>query len=133
MDYSLMPEEKVESERKCSCDLQGECVFLADAPPTFRKTLRKLEVGNWTELFGCVECGNHWAIDAFEKYGEQVVAHVVTTNEWHAASEHQRKLLLLKARGGEVSGICVWRGCAKRLVANSAYGLDHLYKTGTRR
>jgi len=95
--------------------------------------MSQIDDGNWVELFKCNNCTQLWAIDAWDKYQERVAIKVVQKENWDKATDHQRKNLLLNARGGVTENECMKTTCNGYAVTGVVFCIDHLYETGARR
>ena len=107
--------------------------YVDEAPGGFADTLEKIDAKDWVLLHQCRCCDTLWAIDEWDKYAEQVVVQVSDSRDWTAASDAQRKDLMLKFRGGTEEEECIWVDCGKLRVRGVEYCIDHLYATGARR
>ena len=117
----------------CRCSELPDVFYVDNAPQGFDSEFTLVESGEWDALHRCSNCESLWAIDAWDKYSWQVAARVPDIAGWEAASEAQRKQLLLESRGGEDVDGCQWVGCEGRRVKGVHYCIDHLYSTGARK
>ena len=117
----------------CKCNSLKDYFYHEEGSRNFYKSLVELEVGNWVKLFECPACNQLWAIDAWDKYQEQVVRKVSDRSVWEENSEDAAKKLLLESRGGYDEGVCINAGCNSQRVKGVVYCIDHLYEGGARK
>ena len=117
----------------CGCKTLPEAFYLEDAADALQTPRKTVDVGDWVALEECEQCGTLWAIDEWDKYSHQVASRVTNREGWKAASEAQRKALLLSSRGGVAEEPCAWVDCETNRVQDVAYCVDHLYSTGARK
>ena len=119
--------------KPCHCSELPDAFYVDAAPQAFDGTFSVVDSGEWVNLYHCSSCESLWAIDAWDKYSWQVAARISDISGWEAATEAQRKQLLLESRGGEDAAGCQWQGCSGRRVKGVHYCIDHLYSTGARK
>jgi hypothetical protein len=121
----------------CSCECGGwpEAFYLDHAPVGWSESLDELASGSWKTLRRCRNCDEAFAVDAWDKYQEQVVVRVAERATWEQRAEclPLRRSLLLQSRGGLEGESCICRGCSSPRVRGIAYCLEHLWETGARR
>lgn len=91
-----------------------------------------LSAGNWKSLLRCPSCSQLWAVDEWDKYQTQLAVKVENPDRWQDDDEAHRKTFLIQSKGGLASEPCMWAGCAKLRVKDTAYCVDHLYAVGVR-
>ena len=117
----------------CNCSNLAEAVYCQDSLPGFEQYMNHVDDGNWVELFECRECSQLWAIDAWDKYQERVAAKMKQKKNWNKASDEQRKVLLLNARGGTTGNECMKATCNGYAVTGVVFCIEHLFETGARK
>ena len=117
----------------CPCSSLPNEFYFDEAPPDFKHQIELIAKDDWATLYRCNGCGSLWAIDKSDKYHWQVSTRVESVEGWRAATDAQRKQLLLDSRGGEDADVCTWAGCDKNRVKGVVYCIDHLFATGARK
>jgi hypothetical protein len=81
------------------------------------------------QLLECLECGQFWKVDFYEKGHFRLALKVDTPSELEDYESERReiykKACLFVSRGGLDSGECLWQGCLATQLKGSAFCLHH--------
>jgi hypothetical protein len=115
----------------CDCERLSKLIDLAEYP-SFQKTLLEIDAHNWVQLCRCVQCGQHWLVDDWDKYQEQFAIKINDAAGWRDYdSTPLRKAHLLERCGGPTDERCIWHECVGKRVNGTVYCIDHLYSRGS--
>ena len=118
----------------CRC-ARMPAALKADDHPGFFNDLQPLAAEDYVCLRRCARCGQHWAVDEWDKYQISLASKVAAAElpEWR--SQHRAAQLdwLLRHRGPACPGqACAQAGCRQDRLRSAAFCLEHLYAAGER-
>lgn len=117
----------------CNCENLKTLVDISNDYSAFKNKLEQLEVGAWVLLMQCLDCGQFWKVDEWDKYQSIYAVKVSNRHGWEEFdSEALIKERMIENRGGLTESECMQAGCGLKQVKGSAFCVEHLYKVGAR-
>jgi hypothetical protein len=118
---------------RCSCDGKRDLVEIGHCYAEFVAGLHCLEIGNWVKLLQCLECGQFWRTDEWDKYQAQYALKLSSPTDWESVDMASLiKGRMIENHGGLDSPVCLAKDCQAHALKGRAYCIDHLYDTGAR-
>jgi hypothetical protein len=117
---------------KCDCRDHPAIRRIDGTLPALFPGFRHVDAAHWRALLRCPTCGQLWAVNEWDKYQIQFAVKIADAEGWTASDEALRKEYLAQSRGVNTAAKCMWSGCNKNQLNDSAYCVDHLYATGAR-
>jgi len=118
---------------QCSCGSRGDLVEIGHHYAEFVAGLRCLEIGQWIKLLQCLDCGQFWRTDEWDKYQTLYALKLSSPKGWESVDIKSLIIeRMVENHGGLDASFCLAKNCKLQALKGRAYCGQHFYDTGAR-